>query len=217
MNKLLRIAIDGPGGAGKSTVAKIIAEKLEIDYVDTGAMYRAIGYKMDKMGIAPDDTKNLEKALSETEIKFNNGVFLDGENVENKIRTQEVSTLASLYSAIPVVRKKLVEIQRNMAKKQSLVMDGRDTATNVMPFAEKKFYITASPEVRAMRRTLENREKYGTADYDQILKEIKERDRRDTTRELNPLKKAEDAIVIDTGDMDVDEVVKEALRCIQNN
>lgn len=208
MSEIIRIAIDGPGGAGKSTIAKEVSSILGIDYVDTGAMYRAVAYKMKKHEISPDEVEKISEILDETDIAFSKGeIYLDGENVEKYIRTEEISKLASTFSKLAVVRKKLVEIQRKMATKQSLVMDGRDIGTNVIPDAENKFFITAEAEERAKRRYLQQKEKDGSADYNKILKDIKERDYMDSHREINPLKKAEDAINVDTTKMSIEQVV----------
>lgn len=208
MSKIFRIAIDGPSGAGKSTIAKEVAKKLNIDYIDTGAMYRAFGLKMKRNNIPMAEDDTLRKMLSETEIDFEGGkVFLDGEDVSGLIRTGEISKLASDCSAFKSVRVKLVEIQQGLGKKKSIIMDGRDIATVVLPNAEYKYFLTASPEERARRRVIEYELKGEKADYDDILAKINERDYNDTHREVDPLRKADDAVLIDSTDMSIDDVV----------
>ena len=209
MGDIIRIAIDGPSGAGKSTIAKAVAKKLGFDYIDTGAMYRAVGYKMTRDGIAADDTEKLKEMLQHTEIDFSNGVIsLDGEDVSGKIRTPEMSTAASMCSAIPMVREKLVEEQRAMGRKKSVVMDGRDIGTNVFTDAQFKFFLTATAEERAKRRCLELKEKGEDVNFEDTLKDIEDRDYKDSHRDLNPLRKADDAIEVDTTSMTIDEVIE---------
>lgn len=208
MSEIIRIAVDGPSGAGKSTIAKAIAEKLSIDYIDTGAMYRAVGYKLLQKGISLDDLQAVASVLAETEIDFRGGsIFLDGENVNDKIRTEEISRQASDCSALGIVRAKLTEQQQKMGEKKSVVMDGRDIGTVVFPDAEFKFFITASAEERARRRYKELAEKGEEVTYEKVLSDIRQRDYNDTTREINPLKKAEDAVEIDTTEMSIEEVI----------
>ncbi len=213
-DNILRIAIDGPSGAGKSTIAKIVAEKMGIDYIDTGAMYRAIGLKMLSEGVSQDeDAEEARKeVLARTDIDFDSGVVtLDGEDVSGKIRTPEISIAASDYSRFPEVREKLVAIQREIGHRKSVVMDGRDIGTNVFTDAQYKFFLTATPEERARRRVKELIEKGQDVDYEATLEDIKKRDYNDTHRKLNPLKKADDAIEVDTTDMTIDEVVEAIL------
>ena len=205
---MLRIAIDGPGGAGKSTIAKLVGDKLGLEYIDTGAMYRAVGLKLNRKGIKPDDLISISNVLEETTIDFVNGkIILDGDDVSDIIRTQEISKFASIYSQIPEVRSKLVDIQRRIAAGKSVIMDGRDIGTNVLTDAELKFFLTADSMVRARRRYEELRSKGVNANLDDIHEEIKERDYQDMNRKLNPLVQAEDAIRLDTSDMTIDEVV----------
>ena len=207
-DRIFRIAIDGPSGAGKSTIAKAVARRLGIDYIDTGAMYRAIGLKMLSRGLAMEDSQALLDMLAETEIDFAGGrVILDGQAVDSLIRTPEVSKAASDCSALAPVRSKLVELQRKMGKTKSVIMDGRDIGTNVLTDAEYKYFLTASPEERALRRYKEMQEKGQESDYDKVLAQIIERDHNDSTRALNPLRKAEDAEEIDSTDMSIDQVV----------
>ena len=205
----IRIAIDGPGGAGKSTIAKMIAKELNIDYVDTGAMYRAVAYKMQENGIALSDLAGIEKMLNGTEIDFSDGnIILDGKIINDFIRTPEISKLASDCSALGSVREKLVALQREMGNKKSIIMDGRDITTNVLKDAEFKFYMTATKEERARRRYEELLAKGQDASYEEVLSDIEKRDHNDMTRKLNPLTKADDAILLDTTDMGIEDVCK---------
>lgn len=205
---MIRIAIDGPGGAGKSTIAKLVGDKLGLEYIDTGAMYRAVGLKLNRKGIKPDDLISISNILEETTIDFVNGkIILDGDDVSDIIRTQEISKFASIYSQIPEVRSKLVDIQRRIAAGKSVIMDGRDIGTNVLTDAELKVFLTADSMVRARRRYDEFRSKGIKANLDDIHEEIKDRDYQDMNRKLNPLAQAEDAIMLDTSDMTIDEVV----------
>lgn len=207
----MQIAIDGPAGSGKSTVAKKIAEKLNIIYIDTGAMYRAITLKLKDI-----DKKIYEEACNNTNIEFiNNKIFLDGKDVSSQIRSEEISKLTSDISKIDFVRKKLVSIQKEIAAKNSVVMEGRDITTVVLPDADYKFYLSASPEIRAKRRTLQLKEKGLNADYKEILRDIKKRDNNDIKRENSPLKVADDAIVIDSSNLTADESIEKILSYIR--
>lgn len=215
INKI-RIAIDGPSGAGKSTIAKRVAKLLGIDYIDTGAMYRAIGYKMLCQKVGLNDRKALEQLLAQTEIDFTDGnIILDGETVNDRIRTPEVSKMASDCSALPEVREKLVALQKKMGQTKSVVMDGRDIGTNVLTDAEYKFFMTASSAERAHRRWLELREKGEEVDLAKVEADIIQRDHNDSTRKLNPLKKAEDAVELDTTGLTIDEVTDKILEVIK--
>ena len=208
MDKIIRIAIDGPSGAGKSTIAKMIAKILGFDYIDKGAMYRAIAYKIVHNNIVLSDSKGLESMLNHTEIDFSKGdIILDGERVNDRIRTPEITKMASDASALQEIRDKLVALQRKMGQEKSVVMDGRDIGTNVLTDAEYKFYITASTQTRANRRWLELHEKGEKVSLSDVEKEIIQRDYNDSTRKLNPLRKAEEAIEIDTTGMSIDEVI----------
>lgn len=216
MKQIFRIAIDGPSGAGKSTIAKAVAVKLGIDYIDTGAMYRAVGYKMKREGVPFEECDALCRMLDSTDIDFADGnIILDGETVNELIRTPEVSMLASGCSALPMVREKLVDIQRGMGARKSVIMDGRDIGTNVLKDAEYKIFLTASAEERAERRFRELQEKGQTQTYEDVLNDIRQRDHNDMTRELNPLRKADDAIELDTTGMGIDDVIDAVLNIVR--
>lgn len=208
-----QIAIDGPAGAGKSTIAKRVAKDLSFVYVDTGAMYRSIGLYMLKNGIDIHDKDAVEKASekADVQLKYIDGtqhVLLNGEDVSTQIREEEVGKAASVVSAYPQVRKNLTALQKKLAETENVVMDGRDIGTCVLPDAFLKIYLTASPEVRGNRRYLELVEKGENPDLDEIIADIKKRDEADMTREISPLKKADDAVEIDSSEMTIDEVVK---------
>lgn len=207
---MIRIAIDGPSGAGKSTMAKLLAKDLDIDYIDTGAMYRAIALKLFRTGTDCNNPEDLAKLLATTDVDYEGGkVFLDGEDVSGLIRTPEVSEMASVSSAIPAVREKLVALQKAMGERKSLVMDGRDIGTNVLKdTAEYKFYLDASPAVRAERRAIDMRLAGQTVDEEALRKEIEERDYRDSHRDVNPLMQAPDAFYIDSSFLTIEEVVE---------
>jgi len=216
MEEVFRVAIDGPSGAGKSTIAKLVAKKLDIDYIDTGAMYRAVGYKMKREGIPFEECDELKAMLDATDIDFVSGdIVLDGEIVNTLIRTSEVSQLASKCSALPMVREKLVEIQRNMGTRKSVIMDGRDIGTNVLKDAEYKFFLTASAEERAERRHKELIEKGEEITFEEVLRDIQARDHNDMTRALNPLKKADDALEVDSTGLDIEQVTEAILKEIK--
>ena len=212
--KVENVAIDGPAGAGKSTIAKLVAKEKGYIYVDTGAMYRALAIHFLKKGIAPENTEDVIEACSDADvsIRYEDGaqqVYLNGENVTGMLRTEEVGNMASKTSAVPEVREKLLELQRTLAKENDVIMDGRDIGTNILPDADVKIYLTASVETRARRRYDELKEKGEDCDLDQIAQDIKERDERDMNRETAPLKKAEDAILVDSSYMTIPEVVSE--------
>ena len=216
MNEIYQVAIDGPSGAGKSTIAKAVAKELGIDYIDTGAMYRAIGYKAKTRDIDPADEDAIRDMLAGTLIDLQQGeVFLDGENVSAQIRTPEMSMMASVCSQIPAVREKLVQLQREMGTRKSVIMDGRDIGTNVLKDARFKIYLTASAEERARRRFLELQEKGETQSFEDVLEDIKQRDHNDMTRELNPLRKADDAVEVDTTGLDIEQVVQKVLEIVR--
>ena len=196
----LKIAIDGPGGAGKSTLAKSLSKKLGFAYVDTGAIYRTVGFAARERGIAPDDAAAVTTMLGEikVEARFEGGrqdMYLDGEFLGDRIREHDISHYASAVSAIPAVRDYLFDMQRGIADANNVIMDGRDIGTVILPDAQLKVFLTATPEERAMRRTNELIEKGQNAVYEQILADIKERDERDSSRAVAPLKPADDAIL----------------------
>ncbi len=208
MTKIFQIAIDGPSGAGKSTIAKLVAKKLAIDYIDTGAMYRAVGLKMLRLGIPMEENEVLKSMLDDTDVDFSDErVYLDGEDVSDLIRTQEISKAASDCSAFATVRTKLVELQQAMGRRKSVIMDGRDIGTVVLKDAEYKFYLTATAEERAMRRFKELQAKGSTDTYEKVLEDVNARDYNDMHRAVTPLRQAEDAVLIDSTNMSIDEVV----------
>ena len=207
----INIAIDGPGAAGKSTIAKCLAKKLNYVHLDTGAMYRSTAYKALQNHISLEDEEAVCKMLENTKIQLatDGSIFLDGEDVSDKIRTNEMSLAASLVSKLANVRRMLVERQQEMAKEKGFIMDGRDIGTVVLKDAEVKIYMTATPMARAKRRYDQNIAKnIPTGSIEEIAREIAERDLQDMTRENSPLKKADDAIEIDTSDMSIEEVTE---------
>ena len=211
---MINIAIDGPAGAGKSTIAKMLAKELAYVYVDTGAMYRAIGYYFLKNGVNSDDVETIEKELSNINVAmvYQDGeqqVLLNGENVNGVIRQEEVGKMASATSKYKAVREKLVETQRQIAREQNIIMDGRDIGTVILPDATVKFYLTASVEVRAKRRYDELVAKGEDCDLKEIEKDIADGDYQDMNRELSPLKQAKDAVLLDSSYLDIPQVVAE--------
>ena len=206
------VAIDGPAGAGKSTIAKLVAKEMNFIYVDTGAMYRAIALYLLRKGIKPTDKDKFASECqgADVSIQYVDGVqqvLLNGENVSGLIRTEEVGNMASASSVDGKVREKLLDLQRNLAKENDVVMDGRDIGTNILPNADVKVYLTATVEERAMRRYRELTEKGTGCDLETIKKDIAERDERDMNREISPLTQAEDASFIDSSDMSIEEVM----------
>lgn len=207
------VAIDGPAGAGKSTIAKLVAKEKGYIYVDTGAMYRGLAIHFLDKGIQPQETEKVIEACKDAEVTIAyedavQHVYLNGKDISSRLRNEEVGNMASVTSAIPEVRKKLLELQQNLAKTQNLIMDGRDIGTCVLPHADVKVYLTASVETRAKRRYQELQEKGEDCNLEEIAHDIEERDRRDMTREIAPLKQAEDAVLVDSSDMTITEVVK---------
>ena len=213
---IYNIAIDGPAGAGKSTIARRVAKELSFIYVDTGAMYRAMALYLLRKEVNRDDTEQIGNICQDAEIsiEYQNGeqiVLLDGENVNAHLRTEKVSAMASVSSAVPRVREKLLDLQRKLARTMSVVMDGRDIGTTILPDADVKIYLTASSLTRARRRYLEYQEKGEACDLAEIQKTIEERDQRDMTREISPLCQAEDAVLVDSSELTIDETVEKIL------
>ena len=220
MAKTYSIAIDGPAGAGKSTIAKALAKELNYHYVDTGAIYRTVAYFLDLLGVSPKDVDGVTRYIDEltVDIEYDETgkqhMIMNGQDVTDEIRTQDISQKASLVSAHKVVRDVLLDMQRDVAKKHNVIMDGRDIGTVVLPKATVKIFLTASAEVRAKRRTDELIAKGQQAEFNKVLEEIKLRDHQDTTRPIAPLKQAEDAVLVDTSDMDIDKVLATIKRIV---
>lgn len=213
---IYNIAIDGPAGAGKSTIARRVAKELSFIYVDTGAMYRAMALYLLHKNVGRTNTEQIGEVCQNAEIsiEYQNGeqiVLLNGENVNAYLRTEEVGNMASVSSAVPRVREKLLSLQRKLAKDMSVVMDGRDIGTTILPDADVKIYLTASSLTRAKRRYLELQEKGTVCDLDNIQKDIEERDQRDMNREISPLRQAEDAVLVDSSDLTIEQVVDRIL------
>ena len=213
MGKTFTIAIDGPAGAGKSTIARRLASELGYYYVDTGAIYRTVAYFLDLLGISPKDVDGVERYIDEltVEIEYDEAgkqhMLMNGMDVTDEIRTQDISQKASLVSAHAVVRDMLLDMQRDVAKKHNVIMDGRDIGTVVLPRATVKIFLTASAEIRAKRRVDELIGKGQKAQYETVLKEIQQRDYQDSHRAVAPLKQAKDAILLDTSDLDIEGVI----------
>ena len=213
MAKTYSIAIDGPAGAGKSTIAKALAKELGYHYVDTGAIYRTVAYFLDLWGVSPKDVDGVERYIDELTINIEydetgkQHMIMNGMDVSDEIRTPEISQKASLVSAHKVVRDMLLDMQREVAEQHNVIMDGRDIGTVVLPNSTVKIFLTASAEVRARRRTDELIAKGQKADFAQTLKEIEQRDYQDSHREIAPLKQAHDAVLLDTSDLDIEGVV----------
>ena len=214
MAKNISVAIDGPAGAGKSTIARRLARELGYRYVDTGAIYRTVAYFMDLWGVSPKDVDGVTRYIDEltVEIEYDDDgiqhMIMNGMDVTEDIRSQEISQKASLISAHAVVREMLMDMQREMARRYNVIMDGRDIGTVVLPKATVKIFLTASPEVRAQRRTDELLAKGQKANYETVLKEIRQRDYQDTHREIAPLKMARDSVKVDTSDMNLEQAVE---------
>ena len=209
----MNVAIDGPAGAGKSTIAKLCAKKMNLVYVDTGAMYRAVALYLLESGIDVNDRAAVAEKCSgaNVDIKYEDGiqnVYLNGVNVTGRLREEAVGNTASVTSAVPEVRSQIFSLQRGLAERGGVIMDGRDIGTVVMPDADVKIYLTASSEVRARRRVLELEAKGEKPDFKEVKRDIEERDHRDMTREISPLKQADDAVLVDTSDMTIDQVAE---------
>ena len=213
MAKTITIAIDGPAGAGKSTIARALAKELGYYYVDTGAIYRTVAYFLDLLGVSPKDVDGVERYLDEltVEIEYDEEgkqhMIMNGMDVSDDIRTQDISQKASLVSAHAIVRDMLLDMQRDVAKKHNVIMDGRDIGTVVLPRATVKIFLTASAEVRAQRRLDEMLAKGQQGSFKQVLADIQQRDYQDSHREIAPLKQAKDAVLLDTSDLDIDGVI----------
>ncbi len=220
MAKTISIAIDGPAGAGKSTIAKRLAKELGFYYVDTGAIYRTVAYFLDLLGVSPKDVDGVERYIDELTVDLyydeegNQHTLMNGMDVSGEIRNQDIAQKSSLVSAHACVREMLLDMQREVARENNVIMDGRDIGTVVLPKANVKIFLTASAEVRAQRRTAELTAKGQKADYNKILKEIEQRDHQDTHREIAPLKMARDSVKLDTSSLDIDQVVQEIRRIV---
>ena len=218
---IYNIAIDGPAGAGQSTIARRVAKELSFIYVDTGAMYRAMALYLLRKEVNKDDTEQIGNICQDAEIsiEYQNGeqiVLLNDENVNSYLRTEEVGNMASVSSAVPRVREKLLSLQRKLARDMSVVMDGRDIGTTILPDADVKIYLTASSLTRAKRRYLELQEKGTVCNLDEIQKDIEERDQRDMNREISPLRQAEDAVLVDSSDLTIQQVVDRILQIFRS-
>ena len=213
----ISVAIDGPAGAGKSTIAKLVGKKYDLMYINTGAMYRAVALKSEENDLTSENVNEITDLISQMEMHFeNDDLILNGENIQEKITMPEISSIVSNYASIPEVRTLLVKLQRDMSNKFDVIMDGRDIGTVVLKDAKFKFFLTASPEERAQRRFVELQERNLNCSYDQILKDIIDRDYKDTHRATDPLRKADDAIEIDTTSLDINGVVNTINKYIEN-
>ena len=211
------VAIDGPAGAGKGTITKLVGEKLNLVNVDTGATFRCVALNMLKENVGMDEEEKIKNILEKINIEMypDGKIFLNGEDVTKRIRENDVNDFVSPVSTIKIVRDKLLEIQRKIAEGKNVIMEGRDIGTTVFPNADVKIYLDATPEERARRRVLQNKEKGIETSYEEVLENIKDRDYRDSNREIAPLRKAEDAIYIDSSEMTIEEVVDKVIDIIK--
>lgn len=212
------VAIDGPAGAGKGTITKLVGEKLNLVNIDTGATFRCVALNMIQKNVKIEEEEKIQEILDNINIEMNsNGkIFLNGEEVTHRIRENDVNNLVSPVSTLQIVRNKLLEIQRNIAKGKNVIMEGRDIGTVVFPNANVKIYLDATAEERARRRLLQNKEKGIESSYEEVLNGIKERDERDSTRKIAPLKKAEDAIYVDSTNLNIEQVVEKIIEIIND-
>lgn len=214
----ISVAIDGPAGAGKSTIAKMVAKELNLMYINTGSMYRAVALKSKEKGLNPESVNEILQLISSFNMEFiNDNLYLNGENIQDKITMPEVSSIVSLYASIKEVRVLLVKLQQDMAKKYDVIMDGRDIGTVVLKDSPFKFFLTATAEERANRRYKELTERNIECNYEEILKNIKHRDFLDENREVDPLKKAKDAVLIDSTNLSINEVVNKIVEQVKLN
>ena len=212
------VAIDGPAGAGKGTITKLVGKKLGLVNIDTGATFRCVALSMIQKQIDIQEEEKIETMLSKINIEMHpdGKIFLNGKEVTERIRENDVNNLVSPISVLPTVRNKLLEVQRNIAKGKDVIMEGRDIGTVVFPNADVKIYLDATPEERARRRVLQNKEKGIECSYEKVLEGIKDRDKRDSTREIAPLKKAEDAIYVDSTNLNIEQVVDKIIEIIKS-
>ncbi len=212
--KKFNIALDGPSGAGKSSVADRLAAHYDMKHLDTGAMYRALSWLLNQAGIEPDNTSGIEETLKNIDLKMPEGqeVWINGNNVTELIRTPRVSMLASRYASLPAVRQKMVSLQQQIASEKGYIVDGRDICDVVLPDAEVKIYLDASPEARAKRRYLQDQQAGKDVVYEQVLADIEKRDLQDRNREVSPLRVSEQAVLVDSSDLDLDQTVSEICR-----